>query len=60
MTRMTISSFSSKPTSNMADNISAEHSAPLEPDSSENAPLLQEQEDQPVNLGPPPPFVASE
>ena len=44
----------------MADNISAEHSAPLEPDSSENAPLLQEQEDQPVNLGPPPPFVASE
>ena len=57
MTRMTISS--SKPTSDMADNISAEPSAPLEPDSSENAPLLQEQEDQPVNLGPPPPFVAS-
>lgn len=45
----------------MADN--PEHSSgpssPPEPDSSENAPLLQEQEDPNVDLGPPPPFVAS-
>ena len=34
-------------------------SAPVEPDSSETAPLLQEQENQDVQLGPPPPFIAS-
>lgn len=34
-------------------------SPPMEPDSSENAPLLQEQENQNEDLGPPPPFVAS-
>ena len=34
-------------------------SAPMEPDSSESAPLLQEQENQNVHLGPPPPFIAS-
>ena len=34
-------------------------SPPMEPDSSENAPLLQEQENQSEDLGPPPPFVAS-
>lgn len=38
---------------------SAGTSAPPEPDSSENAPLLQEQDDRNENLGPPPPFVAS-
>lgn len=45
----------------MADRVgnSSDASAPMEPDTSENAPLLQEQDDQPVDLGPPPPFVAS-
>ena len=45
----------------MADRVegSPEASAPMEPDTSENAPLLQEQEHQNVNLGPPPPFIAS-
>ena len=45
----------------MAANVgdSAGTSAPPEPDSSENAPLLQEQDDRNENLGPPPPFVAS-
>lgn len=34
-------------------------SPPMEPDSSESAPLLQEQENQNEDPGPPPPFVAS-
>lgn len=45
----------------MADNlgVSAEPSAPEEPDTSENAPLLQQQEAPNVDPGPPPPFIAS-
>ena len=45
----------------MAANIgdSSGPAAPPEPDSSENAPLLQGQGDQNENMGPPPPFVAS-
>ena len=45
----------------MADNlgVSAEPSPPVEPDTSENAPLLQEQENPNVDPGPPPPFIAS-
>ena len=34
-------------------------SAPVEPDSSETAPLLQEQGNENVHVGPPPPFIAS-
>ena len=34
-------------------------SAPVEPDSSETAPLLQQQEHENVHVGPPPPFIAS-
>ncbi|XP_022793736.1 type 1 phosphatidylinositol 4,5-bisphosphate 4-phosphatase-like [Stylophora pistillata] len=45
----------------MAANIgdSTGPAAPPEPDSSENAPLLQGQDDQNENMGPPPPFVAN-
>lgn len=43
----------------MADESSGAPSAPMEPDSSENAPLLQEQENPNVDPGPPPPFIAS-
>ena len=44
----------------MADNLGfSGSSAPVQPDTSENAPLLQEQEDANVDPGPPPPFIAS-
>ena len=44
----------------MADNLGfSGSSAPVQPDTSENAPLLQEQEDANIDPGPPPPFIAS-
>ena len=43
----------------MADNFSAAQSAPAELDTRDIALLLQEQENQNVDPGPPPPFVAS-
>lgn len=44
----------------MADNLGfSAPSVPVQPDTSENAPLLQEQEEPNVDTGPPPPFIAS-
>ena len=44
----------------MADNLGfSAPSAAAQPDTSENAPLLQEQEEPNVDPGPPPPFIAS-
>lgn len=44
----------------MADNLGfSAPSATVQPDTSENAPLLQEQEEGNVDPGPPPPFIAS-
>ena len=44
----------------MADNLgySAAQSAPAELDTRDIAPILQEQEDQNVDPGPPPPYIA--
>lgn len=44
----------------MADNLGfSGPSVSVQPDTSENAPLLQEQEEPNVDPGPPPPFIAS-